>query len=235
MELNEYNNALIELYDRLFSADDIKRNMACTDALNLINKINAESHKNDIRKMIVFHLLDAHRFPEAQECIEAMLQSEDYYYQMAGYQAKIEFCKLCALENFENAVKEAQSLAKQTGHKADYAVLCLEYAKLLYQKGEYDDCIRMLGDVIVIADELKNIRFELGAKYYMALALYKKGYNEISLEKLREVTETACEVRSQHAAMFSEIKRAEVLVTVGRDHEALEIIKQWCNNFETQL
>ena len=75
----------------------------------------------------------------------------------------------------------------------------------------------------------------LTAKYYTALAVNKKGLKDVSLELLREVTEKACDVRSQHAAMFSELKRAEILNEVGRERESIEIVKQWCSNFETQL
>ncbi len=235
MDLKEFNGTLFELYDRLFSADDIKRNQACTEALGLIDKIESESHKNDVRKMIVFHLFDARRFQEAHECIKAMKQSDDYYYSMAGHQAAIEYCKICDIANLEQAIRNAQSLAKQSGHKADYAVCCMEHSKYLYQNGKYDDCIEVLGDVIVIAEELKNVRFELGAKYYTSLALYWKGHKDMALEMLREVSETACDVRSQHVAMFSELKRAEILSEVGRKDEALNILKQWCDNFETQL
>ena len=235
MDLNEFNSTLVELYDKLCTADDIKRNQACTEALGMIDKIESESHKNDVRKMIVFHLLDACRFQEAIECVDAMKLSDDYYYRIVGHFAAIEYSKRCDITNLEQAIIDAQSLAKQSGHKADYAVCCLEHSKYLYQNGKYDDCIEVLGDVIVIAEELKNVRFDLGAKYYTSLALYKKGLKDMALEMLREVSETACDVRSQHAAMFSELKRAEILSEVGRKDEALNIVKQWCDNFETQL
>ena len=35
MTIEEYNSAVVEIYDKLYSADDIKRNQACTEALNL--------------------------------------------------------------------------------------------------------------------------------------------------------------------------------------------------------
>lgn len=235
MDLNEFNSTLVELYDKLYTADDIKRNQACSEALELIGKVESESHKNDVRKMIVFHLLDACRFIEALNCIESMKQSDDYYYRIVGHFAAIEYYKRCDIANLEQTILDAQILAEQSGHKADYAVCCLEHSKCLFQNGKYDDCIEVLGDVLVIAEELKNVRLELSAKYYISLALYRKGHKNMALEMLREVTEKACDVRSQHVAMFSEVKRAEILREVGRGDEALNIIKQWCDNFETQL
>ena len=235
MTIEEYNSAVVEIYDKLYSADDIKRNQACTEALNLIEKIEKDSHKNDVRKMIVFHLFDSRRFDEANTCIDALLMSDDYYYKSAGFYAKIEYCKLCAQDELVSTINSARLLAKQTMHKADFAIYSLEYAKHQYINGKYDDCIESLGDVIVISEELNNIRFLLAAKYYTALAVNKKGLKDVSLEMLREVTEKACDVRSQHAAMFSELKRAEILNEVGRKSESVEIIKQWCVNFETQL
>ena len=235
MTIEEYNGAVVEIYDKLSSADDIKRNQACSEALNLIDKLEKDSHKNDVRKMIVFHLFDSGRFYEANFCIDALLDSEDYYYKSSGLFAKIEYCKLCDQDNIESAINSARNVAKQTMHKADYAIYTLEYAKHQYLRGNYDDCIESLGDVIVISEELNNIRFMLTAKYYTALAVNKKGLKDVSLELLREVTEMACDVRSQHAAMFSELKRAEILNEVGRERESVEIVKQWCSNFETQL
>ncbi len=235
MTIEEYNSAVVEIYDKLYSADDIKRNQACTEALNLIEKIEKDSHKNDVRKMIVFHLLDSRCFDEANTCIDALLMSDDYYYKSAGFYAKIEFCKLCDQDNIGNTINSARTLAKQTMHKADYAIYTLEYAKHQYIRGEYDDCIELLGDVMVISEELNNISFSLAAKYYTALAIDKKGLKEVSLELLREVSEKACDARSQHVAMFSELKRAEMLSEIGREKESIEIVKQWCSNFETQL
>ena len=235
MTIEEYNSAVVEIYDKLYSADDIKRNQACTEALKLIGKLEKNSHKNDVRKMIVFHLFDLGRFSEAVACIDALLMSEDYYYKSSGLSAKIEYCKLCDQDNIENTINSARTLAKQTMHKADYAIYSLEYAKYQYIIGKYDDCIESLGDVIVISEELNNLRFALVAKYYTALAVNKKGLKEVSLELLREVSEKACDVRSQHVVMFSEMKRAEILSEVGRERETIEIVKQWCANFETQL
>lgn len=235
MTIEEYNSTVVEIYDKLYSADDIKRNQACTDALKLIEKLEKNSHKNDVRKMIIFHLLDSRRFDEANNCIDALLSSEDYYYKSSGMTAKIEYCKMCDQDNIENAINSARALAKLTMHKADYAAYSLEYAKYQYKMGKNDECIESLGDVIVISEELNNIRFALAAKYYTALAVNKKGLKEVSLELLRDVTEKACDVRSQHAAMFSELKRAEMLSEIGREKESIEIVKQWCSNFETQL
>lgn len=50
MTIEEYNSAVVEIYDKLYSADDIKRNQACTEALDLINKLEKNNHKKRCSK-----------------------------------------------------------------------------------------------------------------------------------------------------------------------------------------
>jgi len=89
--------------------------------------------------------------------------------------------------------------------------------------------------VIVWAEELHNTTIEMDAKYFTALALDQKGEKYMALELLRDISNKAYEAHRQGTAMFSEIKRASILKEVGRADEALEIIGQWCNNFEAQI
>ena len=46
---------IIEIDDKLRTADDIKRNQACSEALSLIQVLDNDDLKDEIRKMIVFH------------------------------------------------------------------------------------------------------------------------------------------------------------------------------------
>lgn len=236
IEKMEANQIIInEIYDRLSSGDDIKRNQACTDALSVIEKTADNNIKNHLIEMIVFHLIDAKRFDEAKRCIEDLIQSPDYYYGIKGHVAYIEYCKRCVPENLEAAIRDTIDYSKTNHHSADYAIANLEYAKYNYINSRYHDCIKVMGAVQEVAEELKNIRFEIVAKYYTALSLHRIGQINMALEMLREVTDLACDINSQNAAMFSEMKRAVLLNEVGRDEEARNIIRQWCDNFETQL
>ena len=233
MEANQMT--LNEIFDRLLSGDDIKRNQACTDALSVIEKTADNNIRNHFIEMIVLHLIDAGRFEEAKQCIEVLIQSPDYYYGIKGHFAYIEYCKRCHYENLEKAIRDTIDYSKANHHNADYAVANLEYAKYHYISTRYNECIKVMGDVQEVAEELKNIRFEIVAKYYTALSLHWIGQINMALEFLREVTDLACDINSQNAAMFSEMKRAVLLNEVGRDEEARNIIRQWCDNFETQL
>ena len=233
--MKNYQAILYELSDMLWSADNIKKSHACDESLSLIQKIDDETIKNEIRKMIVYNLIDLSRSTEARDCIDGLLQSDDYFFKYFGHLARIAYCKHCDTDHVEQAIKSAKHIAKQNNHKADYAIACIELAKYYYKTLKYDACIKELGDVIVVSEELKNTRFLMSAKYYTALALSKKGQILMALEMLRDVSNMAYDSRSQYAAMFSEIKRASLLKMVDRTEETLTIIDQWCDNFETEL
>lgn len=226
---------IIEIDDKLQTADDIKRNQACSEALSLIQALDNDDLKDEIRKMIVFHLIDASREQEAKQCIDELMQSNDYFYKLNGHHAYIFYCRRFENDKLENAILLTKQLAKSNNHKADYAVACLELAKYQYKTNLFDDCINTLMDVILISDELHNVRFLMAAKYYTALALNKKGQKQMALEYLRDVSDLAYDTRGQHAAMFSEIKRASILNDVGRTEETINILNQWCDNFEIEL
>lgn len=226
---------IVRLYDRLFSGDRITRDMACDEAMQLLEEIDDERQKNEVRRVVVLHLIDAERYANALLCIEGMIKSTEYYYKILGYRAYIEYCKKTDISKLEEGLQSAVDCARQEGNKMDIAFGIYEYAKYKYLDGRYDECIKDLGNVIVLAEELHNTRIELDAKYYTALALDKKGEKYMALELLRDISNKAYEAHSQGTAMFSEIKRASILKEVGRADEALEIIGQWCDNFETQI
>lgn len=232
--MTEYKEKIYGLFDRLFSGDSIKRDQACDEALSLLNEVETEDVKNDIRKMAVFHLLDSCRFDDAKACIDGLLASNDFYYKMAGHQAHVAYCEKNDNQNIEKALLSAIECAKQSNKKINIALTHFDHARYLYVNGKNDECIELLSNVISIATELHNNVIEQDAKYYTALALDKKGQKNMALEILREISNQAEEIRYQSTAMFSEIKRAKILNDVGRTNECLEIISQWCDNFETQ-
>lgn len=232
--MQEYKEKIYGLYDKLFSGDGIKRNQGCDEALVLIREFDNEEIRNDIRRMSVSHLIDLGRFDEAKLFIEGMMSSDDYFYKMAGHFALITFCEKADTAKLEEAILSTIECAKQFGNKIDIATSTYEYAKYLYIGGKNDECIEKLSDVISIAQELNNVVIELDAMYYTALSLDKKGQKNMALEILRNVSDKAEEIHNQNTAMFSEIKRAKILHDVGRTEECLNIIDQWCDNFETQ-
>lgn len=231
--MQEYKEKLYEVYDKLISGDSIKRNQGCDEAITLINELDNEEAKNDIRRMTVQHLIDLGRFLEAKEFIARMISSEDFYYRMAGHIANITYCEKTDNSKLKEAILSSIECAEMSGDRIDIAISTFEYAKFLYITGLNDECIEKLSNVITIAQELNNVIIEQDAMYYTALALDKKGQKNMALELLRTVSDKAEEIRNQNTAMFSEIKRAKILNEMGRTEECLNIISQWCDNFET--
>lgn len=70
--MKNYQAILYELSDMLWSADNIKKSHACDESLSLIQKIDNETIKNEIRKMIVYNLIDLSRSTEARDCIDGL-------------------------------------------------------------------------------------------------------------------------------------------------------------------
>lgn len=225
------------IFDKLMTRDVYEKQLALNDAFNLINDIEDENKKNDIRMSLLGVLVDMGRDKEWKECLSHLQKSNIYQHQICAlFSIAQQYIK--QKEDLKDVLATYLKILDLTRLHDDaqkQSEACLEIAKINISTSNFADSIEYLNQSISCATKIHNFNMIATATYYTALSMYNMGYRNIAMEKLRDASNIAREQRNPNIIKHTEIVRAKMLMDNGNFEIAQKTIDLWYNEFAMML
>ena len=225
------------IYDRLMTRDVYEKRLALNEAFNLINQIEDENKKNDIRVSLLGVLVDMGLDKEWDEYISYLQKSNIYQHQISAlFSVAQQYIKQKKdLKEVLSIYMRILDLTRLHDDTQKQSEVCLEIAKINIFDSNFIDSIEHLNQCISNATKIHNYNMIATATYYTALSMYNMGYVNIAMEKLRDASNIAKEQRNPYIIKHTEIVRAKMLMDNGDFEIAQKTIDLWYNEFAMML
>ncbi len=239
--MEDLRSEILDLQLCLATQDNIAKQNACGEMLRLIHKMEKTENYdkraiNELRGMVLPHLIDYNNMKDAQKQIDAMMESEDYRIKLAALYSKSMMCqRLNDLDGRMEAINKGIMMAEENNDAEALAEGHLFRGKLQMEKEQWMGALEDLNKSITFAKEAKNAQLIAVLMYYIGLSLFKMGHAELGMEKLREASDIAHEQRCSNIIMHTEVVRALHLLNNGKVDVAKEILSDWYKEFKMML
>ena len=234
--MTELQQKIYDIQQRLAIGDAHEQNVACNDALALLDSMETVEQQETLCTVIVAPLLDLNREADWRRCIGILQSSSNGYNQLTAIHSEAWWCmKRNDISGMLEIYNQGLKIATGCNDKQAIAVCYLEKGKVLIRMKENTLAIDAFGMAIENAKEVFNYKLVAVATYYIALVMNELGRPAIALEKLREASDIAVAQKSQNIMRQTEVVRAKMLFEQGESKEAMTILDDWMKQFGLML
>lgn len=227
---------LRRLQIQLNTLDIYAKNAVCDELLSILKEQDDEHVKSEIRRIIVFPLVDLNRINDLMACVDVMLSQSDYEQNIVALMAKEHYLRRQnRLEEVLALHDQQLQLAEQYGRNEMLADGYLQRGKVYLELSKMDEALEDFNRAILLATNFYNYNLVAVAKYYIGLCMLSLGHEGLGMEKLREASETAREQRISDVVMHTEAFRALMMLEKGKADVAQEMLKCWADEFKLML
>ena len=238
--MTDRQQKLVELREKLYTGDAMRRNLACDEMWALIAEVQNDLDNVELlRSEMMDVLVDLGRFSDWQRCYDSLYNSKDYRLRIRALGSKAWRCKkaspidvLCVQEAYEEAIR----ISKEHNDNERTAECSMMLAKLwLTMSDKRKDALDMFGQCKTYAQRSHNHSMEAVTTYYMGVLLHEMGYENSSLEMLRTALEMAYEQQDKRVAMHIEVVRAHYLMQKDDTESVKQSLDSWYKHFGGEL
>lgn len=213
MYMTDKQQKLIELRDKLYNGDAMRRSVACDEIWQLIETVKEDQESVELMLSEMMDVLaDLDREEDWKRCYETLYASKDYRLQVRalGVKAwKLRKLNPPEMQSIQAVYEEAIEICTVHNDSERAAEFCMMLAKIwLSISAKRKDALDMFGQCMTYAQEAHNHSMEAVVTYYIGVLLHEFGYVNAGLEKLRTALEMAYEQHDKRVAMHIEAVRA---------------------------
>ena len=230
--MTELQQKVHAIQERLATRDAHEQNLACNEALELLETLTETEQKETLCSITIAPLLDLNRENDWRKCLNILQQSSICQFQMAAvFSEAWWFMKRKDISGMLDVYEKGIAIATTHDDKQAIAECYLCKGKSLIQQSELTQALNAFGMCIEAAKQVFNFKMVAVATYYIAMVMHAMGKQAIALEKLREASDIAVAQRNQNIVKHVEIVRAKLLLEQGDQEKAKIILNDWMTQF----
>ena len=188
--------------------------------------------KAELMTFLIPHLIDLGRNDDVHEMVGYLLSQKNYRYHLIAIFAKSEMAKRANdwtlyVKIFDEGIMIAEKNEDSVALSEGY----VSRAKGLIKLERYREALDDLNRSIPVAESGHDYNLVAIAKYYIGVALWSMGYEDLTMEKFREASDLAHEQRCADIIRHTEVARTLFLLKKGEAKAAEGVLETWYKEF----